>query len=45
MRPKSANRDLPPRMLRRTRVLKNGKDGKRIITMAVMILVNESRSR
>ena len=24
MRPKSANRDLPPRMLRRTRVLKNG---------------------
>ena len=25
MRPKSANRDLPPRMLRRTRVLKNGK--------------------
>lgn len=25
MRPKSANRDLPPRMLRRIRVLKNGK--------------------
>jgi hypothetical protein len=24
MRPKSANRDLPPRMLRRIRVLKNG---------------------
>ena len=24
MRPKSANRDLPPRMLRITRVLKNG---------------------